>query len=96
MAAKKLVVYVPDELLDALNRFTATSPKSRSEILCDAITRYLTDQQAITAQEAEKAQEDRFFDRVAEMIQSGLLQPEDFSERPPDEDPGPKSKAWIN
>ena len=32
MAAKKLVVYVPDEILDALNRFTATSPKSRSEI----------------------------------------------------------------
>ena len=36
-----------------------------------------------------------FFDRVAEMMQSGLLQPGDFAEPAPEQS-RPKSKLWIN
>jgi hypothetical protein len=39
--------------------------------------------------------DEAFFDRVAEMMQSGLLQPGDFTD-PASEEPRPKSKLWIN
>jgi hypothetical protein len=92
MSAKRVVIYMPDALVDALNRVTAVSPRSRSEIICTAVERYLTQ----ATQPAEPVGPDEaFFDRVAEMMQSGLLQPGDFSD-PASEEPRPKSKLWIN
>ncbi len=93
MSAKRVVIYMPDALVDALNRVTAVSPRSRSEIICAAVERYLTEP---THPGAELVGPDEaFFDRVAEMMQSGLLQPGDFSD-PASEEPRPKSKLWIN
>jgi hypothetical protein len=94
MSAKRVVIYMPDALVDALNRLTAVSPRSRSEIISTAVERYLTE--ATRPSSAEPASTDEaFFDRVAEMMQSGLLQPGDFSD-PASEEPRPKSKLWIN
>lgn len=94
MSAKRIVIYMPDALLEALNRATAASPNSRSEIICAAVEQYLADSQRPGLGEPLSADE-AFFDRVAEMMQSGLLQPGDFSE-PASEEPKPKSKLWIN
>jgi Ribbon-helix-helix protein, copG family len=95
MSAKRVVIYMPDDLLDALNRATATSPQSRSEIICAAVQRYLAETTQPALAESVNADE-AFFDRVAEMMQSGLLQPGDFSEPASPEEPKPKSKLWIN
>jgi hypothetical protein len=93
MSAKRVVIYMPDALVDALNRVTAVSPRSRSEIISTAVEQYLAEG---THPAAEPASPDEaFFDRVAEMMQSGLLQPGDFSD-PATEEPRPKSKLWIN
>jgi Ribbon-helix-helix protein, copG family len=94
MSAKRIVIYMPDALLEALNRATAASPQSRSEIICAAVEQYLGESQGRALGEPLSADE-AFFDRVAEMMQSGLLQPGDFSE-PVSEEPKPKSKLWIN
>jgi hypothetical protein len=94
MSAKRVVIYMPAELVEALNRATSASPQSRSEIICAAVQRYLAEGGHSTVTEPVNADE-AFFDRVAEMMQSGLLQPGDFNE-PPAEEPGPKSKLWIN
>jgi hypothetical protein len=94
MSAKRVVIYMPDELGEALNRATESSPKSRSEIICAAVQQYLTRDAGAPVAEPVSADE-AFFDRVAEMMQSGLLQPGDFSESAADE-PRPKSKLWIN
>jgi hypothetical protein len=94
MGAKRVVIYMPDALLDALNRATATSPQSRSEIICEAVERRLLDGGRLEQPEKPTADE-AFFDRVAEMMQSGLLQPGDFAESA-SEEPRPKSKLWIN
>jgi len=94
MSAKRVVIYMPDELVEALNRATEASPQSRSEIICAALEQYLADGSQAALAEAVSADE-AFFDRVAEMMQSGLLQPGDFSE-PASEEPRPKSKLWIN
>jgi predicted transcriptional regulator len=93
MAARRVVIYMPDDLVEALNRLTAASPQSRSEIICNAVQRFLAEapNPAGTAASADEA----FFDRVAEMMQSGLLQPGDFTD-PAAEQPRPKSKLWIN
>jgi hypothetical protein len=94
MSAKRVVIYMPDAIVDALNRLTAVSPRSRSEIISTAVERYLTE--ATRPSSAEPVSTDEaFFDRVAEMMQSGLLQPGDFSD-PASEEPRPKSKLWIN
>jgi len=94
MSAKRVVIYMPDELVDALNQATALSPQSRSEIICAAVRQFLAD--GPPAGTAEPTGPDEaFFDRVAEMMQSGLLQPGDFSD-PSVEEPRPKSKLWIN
>lgn len=94
MGGKRVVTYMPEALLDALNRVTAASPQSRSEIICTAVQRFLAQTtQQVTAE--RPSADDVFFDRVAEMMQSGLLQPGDFNE-PPSEEPRPKSKLWIN
>jgi hypothetical protein len=94
MSAKRVVIYMPDALLDALNRITAVSPRSRSEIISTAVERYLAEaNQAAVAEPV--GPDEAFFDRVAEMMQSGLLQPGDFSD-PASEEPRPKSKLWIN
>ena len=95
MSAKRVVIYMPDELVEALNRATAASPKSRSELICEAVERYLAEGGKPAVAEPVSADEE-FFDRVAEMMQSGLLQPGDFSEPPAEDDSGPKSKLWIN
>ena len=93
MSAKRVVIYMPDALVDALNRATLTSPHSRSEIICAALQRFLA---GGPGPEADAASPDEaFFDRVAEMMQSGLLQPGDFAD-PASEEPRPKSKLWIN
>ena len=94
MGAKRVVIYMPDGLVDALNRVTAASPQSRSEIVCSAVERYLAEGGEPVVAGAVNPDE-AFFDRVAEMMQSGLLQPGDFSEAPAEE-PAPKSKLWIN
>jgi hypothetical protein len=94
MSAKRIVIYMPDELVEALNRATAASPHSRSEIICAAVVQYLAEGGQAALAEASGADE-AFFDRVAEMMQSGLLQPGDFTESA-SEEPRPKSKLWIN
>jgi hypothetical protein len=91
MSAKRVVIYMPDSLVDALNRVTAVSARSRSEIISAAVERYLAEGPAAEPSSPDEA----FFDRVAEMMQSGLLQPGDFSD-PATEEPRPKSKLWIN
>ena len=93
MSAKCVVIYMPDALVDALNGATAGSPRSRSEIICTAVERYLTEGSQRAAEPV--GSDEAFFDRVAEMMQSGLLQPGDFSD-PASEEPRPKSKLWIN
>ena len=94
MSARRIVIYMPDALVDALNRLTAASPQSRSEIICTAVELFLAEGPHPAA--AEPASPDEaFFDRVAEMMQSGLLQPGDFTDPAVDE-PRPKSKLWIN
>jgi ribbon-helix-helix CopG family protein len=94
MSAKRIVIYMPDELVEAVNRATAASPQSRSEIICAAIEHYLAEAGRPELAGPVSADED-FFDRVAEMMQSGLLQPGDFTDERPEE-PRPKSKLWIN
>lgn len=95
MSGKRVVIYMPEFLVDALNRVTATSPESRSEIICQAVQRYLGQARQDPLPESTTAPDEAFFDRVAEMMQSGLLQPGDFSEAAAEE-PRPKSKLWIN
>jgi len=95
MAAKRVIVSMPERLIEALNRATAGSPKSRSEIVCEAVERHLAERGRLDEQEPVKVSEDAFFNRVAEMMESGLLKPEDFTSRP-DEPPDPKDKLWIN
>ena len=94
MSARRVVIYMPDALVEALNRVTAVSPRSRSEIISTAVERYLMEGTQPAAGEPIGPDE-AFFDRVAEMMQSGLLQPGDFSD-PASEEPQPKSKLWIN
>ena len=94
MSAKRLVIYMPDALVDALNRATLASPHSRSEIICAALERFLAEGPG-TAVADLNSPDEAFFDRVAEMMQSGLLQPGDFAD-PASEEPRPKSKLWIN
>ncbi len=94
MSAKRIVIYMPDALVDALNRVTAASPQSRSELICAAVQRFLAEGPGGAAVESATPDE-AFFDRVAEMMQSGLLQPGDFTD-PAVEEPRPKSKLWIN
>jgi hypothetical protein len=94
MSAKRIVIYMPDALVDALNRVTVASSQSRSELICAAVQRFLAEGPGRGAVESATPDE-AFFDRVAEMMQSGLLQPGDFSD-PAVEEPRPKSKLWIN
>ena len=93
MNAKRIVLYMPDALVDALNRVTAVSPQSRSELICAAVQRFLAEGPGPAVESASP--DEAFFDRVAEMMQSGLLQPADFTD-PAVEQPRPKSKLWIN
>ena len=93
MSARRIVIYMPDALVDALNRLTAASPQSRSEIICAAVERYLAGGQPAAA--GSPGADEAFFDRVAEMMQSGLLRPGDFAD-PSIDAPRPKSKLWIN
>jgi len=94
MSAKRVVIYMPDTLVDALNQATAESPQSRSELICTAVQRFLTEGPHAAAADPSSPDE-AFFDRVTEMMQSGLLQPGDFSD-PAAEERRPKSKLWIN
>jgi Ribbon-helix-helix protein, copG family len=94
MNAKRIVIYMPDALVDALNRVTAASPQSRSELICAAVRQFLAEGTGPASVESASPDE-AFFDRVAEMMQSGLLQPGDFAD-PAVEEPRPKSKLWIN
>jgi hypothetical protein len=93
MSARRVVIYMQEALVDALNRVTAASPQSRSEIICTAVERFLAGGQ-LSASGPVSADE-AFFDRVAEMMQSGLLSPGDFVD-PAADGPRPKSKLWIN
>ena len=94
MSAKRVVIYIPDALLDALNRATLASPHSRSDIICAALERFLAEGPRTEIADLTSPDE-AFFDRVTEMMQSGLLQPGDFAD-PASEEPRPKSKLWIN
>ena len=93
MSAKRVVIYMPDALLDALNRATLASPHSRSDLICAALQRFLAEGPGAAADLTSP--DEAFFDRVTEMMQSGLLQPGDFAD-PASEEPRPKSKLWIN
>ena len=93
MSARRVVIYMPDALVDALNRVTAASPQSRSEIICTAVERFLTGGEP--AATGPVRADEAFFDRVAEIMQSGLLHPGDFTD-PAVDGPRPKSKLWIN
>ena len=93
MSGKRIVIYMPDALVDALNRVTAVSPQSRSELICAAVQQFLAEGPGPAVESASP--DEAFFDRVAEMMQSGLLQPADFTD-PAVEQPRPKSKLWIN
>jgi len=95
MSAKRIVIYMPDALVDAINRVTAASPQSRSELICAAVQRFLAEGSGAAATIESPSPDEAFFDRVAEMMQSGLLQPGDFAD-PAVEEPRPKSKLWIN
>ena len=95
MSGKRVVIYMPEVLVDALNRATAASPRSRSEIVCEAVQRLLGQARPDPLPASTTAPDEAFFDRVAEMMQSGLLQPGDFTEAATEE-PSPKSKLWIN
>jgi len=95
MSAKRIVIYMPDALVDALNRVTATSAQSRSELICAAVQRFLAEGPSRAGAIESPNPDEAFFDRVAEMMQSGLLQPGDFTD-PAVEEPLPKSKLWIN
>ena len=95
MNGKRVVIYMPEVLVDALNRATAASPRSRSEIVCEAVQRLLGQARPDPLPASTTAPDEAFFDRVAEMMQSGLLQPGDFTEAA-SEEPRPKSKLWIN
>ena len=95
MSGKRVIIYMPEFLFDALNRVTAASPKSRSEIICEAVQRFLGQTRQDPLQDSPTGPDEAFFDRVAEMMQSGLLQPGDFTEAATEE-PSPKSKLWIN
>src|SRR2546429_332306 len=95
MAARRVIVSMPDVLIEALNRATADSPKSRSEIVCEAVERHLEERGRLSEPERVQVSEAAFFDRVAEMMESGLLKPEDFTPRP-DDPLDPKDKLWIN
>ena len=95
MSGKRVIIYMPESLVDALNRITAASPQSRSEIICQAVERFVGQPSAEVRGDLAPAPDEAFFDRVAEMMQSGLLQPGDFSEAA-SEEPRPKSKLWIN
>jgi hypothetical protein len=92
MNTRRVVIYMPDGLLEALNRATAGSPQSRSELICEAVERHLKGDLPATSAEDREA----FDARVAELIQHGLLQPGDFPLRDDPEQPNPKSKLWIN
>jgi len=93
MNAKRIVIYMPDALVDALNRVTAASPQSRTELICADVQQLLAEGAGPAVESASP--DEAFFDRVAEMMQSGLLQPGDFTD-PAVEEPRPKSKLWIN
>ena len=95
MGGKRVVIYMPEALLETLNRVTAASPESRSEIICEALQRFFGQVPASAQPVTQPAPDEAFFDRVAEMMQSGLLQPGDFSEPASEESP-PKGKVWIN
>jgi metal-responsive CopG/Arc/MetJ family transcriptional regulator len=91
MSSRRVVIYMPEALAEALNRATADSPQSRSEIICEALERYLTgDQVGAPLPEDRQA----FYARVTEMIENGLLRPGDFHSQNPEQNP--KSKLWIN
>jgi metal-responsive CopG/Arc/MetJ family transcriptional regulator len=95
MAGKKVVIYMPEALFDALNRVTVSSPHSRSEIICAAVERYLTEQAGLSPAEQGRLADAALYERVSEMIESGLLSPEDFAGEPSDPEK-PKNKLWIN
>lgn len=96
MSQRRVIIYMPDSLVEALNQVTARSPQSRSEIICEAIERYLEQGgEPETPARPGRETEDTLSLRVAELIESGLLKPEDIARglSAPD---SPKSKLWIN
>lgn len=95
MAGKKVVIYMPEALLDALNRATVSSPHSRSEIICAAVERYLVEQAGLAPAEQGRIADAALYDRVSQLIESGLLSPEDFAGEPADPERA-KNKLWIN
>src|SRR2546429_7556302 len=77
MSAKRIVIYMPDALVDSLDRFTAVSPQSRSELICAAVQRCLAEGPGAAVESASP--DEACFDRGAEMMQSCRVQPADFT-----------------
>jgi metal-responsive CopG/Arc/MetJ family transcriptional regulator len=88
MAVRRVVISMPEDLVEALNRETAASPESRSEIICEAVRRYLHERGRRSSRPGEEV-----FDRVAERIRSRLRESDQVRDR---ESEGPESKIWIN
>jgi metal-responsive CopG/Arc/MetJ family transcriptional regulator len=86
MTVRRVVISMPEALVEALNRETAASPESRSEIICEAVRRYLRERARYSSRPGEDV-----FDRVAERIRSRLRESEQDRESG-----GPESKIWIN
>ena len=76
-----------------LSCITEVREITRSELICAAVQQFLAEGPGPAVESASP--DEAFFDRVAEMMQSGLLQPGDFTD-PAVEEPRPKSKLWIN
>ena len=87
MTVRRVVISMPEALVEALNRETAASPESRSEIICEAVRRYLRERARPSSRPG-----DDVFDRVAERIRRRVRE-EQVQERESD---GPESKIWIN
>jgi metal-responsive CopG/Arc/MetJ family transcriptional regulator len=80
---------MPEDLVEALNRETAASPDSRSEIVCEAVRRHLDER----ARPSTRREGEEVFDRVAERVRSRLRESAEVRDREQD---GPESKIWIN
>lgn len=65
MSAKRVVIYMPEALLDAVNRATLASPHSRSDIICAALQRFLAGEPGPGVADFTSPDE-AFFDRVTE------------------------------
>ncbi|MHB8573399.1 MAG: ribbon-helix-helix protein, CopG family [Candidatus Dormibacteria bacterium] len=88
---RKIVVYLPDELVEDLNLTTAASDKSRSELVGAAVRRYLTELRRRQLH-VKLTDEAAFRARLAQLVQTGQI----AVEEEPEPALGARGKHWIN